>query len=454
MGRYPRLKDGAILRARPDCPYPAEAAHVAVSPEGLVYLLTPEEYQLFAACDGTTPTEEMPELGVKVEADPDCLNFLELQDSPRAISQKQKVETLGLLTPCRNAIWHATRACNMACAHCYYLYEKNGRRDFDSKEKYSIATNLSRIGVETVRISGGEATLDADRFAILIEALTQECLPTIVNTNGWRHPERIIAAFNHNPFMRAVQVSLDGPKTAHEAIRGSASFNEIKANIIRFRSEGIHVRVISMLFDAWWQRHRIQEMCRHIAEMGVMDWAVEIPSMTGLWTKDLTLAQEQILVAANAFREFLESGAHQLTTFSLNQVFDWPPEENSPRSKTLADPICSHDLGLLSFGPEGIAFCTLFREQFGPNWKDIGNAQANDLKQVWNHIAAHRIGRTIGQNPACASCDMFPSCQGGCPGQYEDPLHLSGCDHHSRNLALVKQRLEKEAEKAGGGKHA
>ncbi len=442
MERYPRLKPGAILRARPKCEFPAGATYVAVCPAGETYLIGADEYKFLIRCDGVTPLNEIKGLTKTIQEESSFSEIISLEPVPALRPAGQVREVSDLVTPCRQAIWHLTRSCNMSCAHCYYLYETSAatKNNFSYEEICHIATCLADLGVEAVRLSGGEVTLDAKRFETTIDALTDNCLPIIVNTNGWRHQERVINAFRDNPYLRAVQISLDGPKFAHNDIRRSNSFDAIKANLKKYVDHGIYVRIISMLTERWVRRDTVLEMCSHMADVGIADWVIEVPSVAGLCAQSFTGEIEKIFDAALAFRDFLESRPHRITSFSLAQVFDWPDYNNSV-AKTLDDPICSHDLGLLSFGPEGISYCTLFREQFGAQWKDIGKMETDQYKELWNRIARQRISRKIGDNSACANCGMFHICQGGCPGQYSDAVNFSGCDFHSRNLAMVKQRF-------------
>jgi radical SAM protein with 4Fe4S-binding SPASM domain len=442
MKSYPRLKPGAVLRARPNCEFPADVAYVAICPRGETYLLSADEYNMLFRCDGLTPLGQIAGLEEMIREDASLLDILSLEGAPMESSIAQKRETLDLVTPCRQAIWHLTRRCNMSCSHCYYLYEDPSvvKNDFSLEEISRIAAHLAELGVEVVRLSGGEAALDGKRFEFAISALKDNCLPTVVNTNGWKHQERIVAAASGNPYLRAAQVSLDGPKFAHNDLRESDSFDVIKSNIKRYVDHGIHVRLISMLTGRWMGREAIWEMCSHVADMGVTDWVIEVPSVTGLYTIGSTGETGKILGAALAFYDFLETQSHRVVSFSFTQVFDWPDHDGFVE-KTLDNPICSHDLGLLSFGPEGISYCTLFREQFGAQWKDIGNMEALQYKELWNRIAQQRVSRKIRDNPTCANCEIFHICQGGCPGQYSDAANFTGCDFHSRNLAMVKKQF-------------
>ena len=71
----------------------------------------------------------------------------------------------------------------------------------------------------------------------------------------------------------------------------------------------------------------------------------------------------------------------------------------------------------------------------------ITPAYTKDVKKVWNLIAKNRINHKIGDNQFCRNCDLFKYCQGGCPGQYDNPSEFQGCDRQSRFLSSIKRDL-------------
>jgi len=439
MGTYVKLSEGVILRSRPNCEYSSGSEYVAVDNNGVSYFLNKDVYDTFSKCDGSVKEEEVDRLGDFLNLYPKMSDLLTFRAQPSWIHPKQNIVTDGLVTPCRQVIWHLTRNCNMSCDHCYYLYDKQ-KMSFSPTEIEKIASNISILGAEAVRVSGGEPSVVEEDFRHATELLTKSyCLPVIVNTNGWKNQDTIMDAFVGNAYMRAVQISLDGPKMAHNNMRKCDSFDQVTENIRRYRSRNIHVRIVSMLTSDWLDTEHVMEMCSIVSELGVTDWVVEVPSVTGRWDEGVANERQHILLAAIEFHKFLSEKPHSIKSFSLNQVFDWPRRDSA--KKTLDHTVCAHHLGLLSFGPEGACFCSMFREQFVNVLSDLGSMDSENIEVPWNRIARLRISHAIGGNPACRSCDIFPVCQGGCPGQYSDASNFSGCDNHSRNLALVKKSL-------------
>ncbi|OHA83281.1 MAG: hypothetical protein A2937_03975 [Candidatus Yonathbacteria bacterium RIFCSPLOWO2_01_FULL_47_33b] len=437
---YPKLLDGAILRGRHNCEYPSDADRVAVTLYGETYLLTPELFRALSLCDGLTPICEIPGLDSLIKEIPACFEVIELNEKPNGGRQNQLVETYDLVAPCRHAIWHLTRKCNMKCSHCYYLFDDGEpkKQMFSNEEILTTARNLSLLGVESVRLSGGEASINQSQFEMTVDVLTRKyCIPIVLNTNGWRRQDFVVKALQNNPFVRGVQVSLDGTMVSHNTLRGVQSHKEIVLNIARYLDAGIHVRVISMLTDDWMNKESLKEVCKLASDLGVKDWVIEVPSVTGKCIDDGTKRVQDIADLAYKLLLFLEKGNHSIKKFSLTQVFDWPMLLDREH-KTLQDPACSHDLGLITFGPEGVSYCTLFQKQFGENMSHLGHLHTDQFVEIWNTIARVRLSRTISDNTSCKECNLFQVCQGGCPGQYTDAVRFQGCDNHSKNLALAK----------------
>ncbi len=430
------------MRRRSGCKYESGADHVAVTRLGVVYFLTPEIFEMLSKCNGLTALPAIQGLADFIEKDRDALEIISLdRDRSEGDETRGQIITVdGLVAPCRQAIWHLTQSCNMRCGHCY-RFPGDIKEPFSEGQIEATADNLSALGVECVRLSGGEVTLDHRKLECAVAALTQgNRIPVVLNTNGWKHQDRTIELLRDNPFARGVQISLDGTKESHNALRGVDSYDEIVSNIGKYLEAGIHVRVISMLTDDWLDRNEIRRVCGAIADLGISDWTVEIPSVTGRWTNDLTIRVEEVVSAALEFHAFFESHDHGVGRFSFAQVFDWPlpPTEEAKR---LEDPVCSHDLGLITFGPEGVAYCSLFQDRFGEELACLGHMHDSNYKEIWNRIATVRLTHTIADNQSCRWCPLFWVCQGGCPGQYGNPVQFQGCDTHSRNLALSKMRV-------------
>lgn len=437
---YVSLKPGVIFRRRSGLRIKVEESDVVVDSSGRTYFLDTETAEFLTNCNGTKEVEEIENFASMLKRYPKLASLLTTVQS-KCLDCKQIVVTPAMSAACRVAIWHTTRKCNLSCSHCYYLYDGDRKSEFDKNSVPHITANLHRLGVELVRVSGGEPTI-SQAFPEIINSLETHKLPYIINTNGMQLTTDQIQTLIGNAYLRSVQVSLDGPESAHNQLRGGNGFGKVTENIRRLCAAGVYVRIISMLHDQWMEPDKVVDFANLLNHIGVDEWIVEVPSATGLSGQNATTNEDEILKAAMAMREWCGSSDNKLKYVEFTQVFDWPPQKYT--EKKLTDSVCSHDLGLLTFGKEGISYCSLFREQFGAEWKDFAqiDGQFDEVLNAWERIASARTDKRIEENPYCSTCHLFDDCQGGCPGQYSSPSKFEGCDLHSRALAIIKRRVQ------------
>ena len=150
--------------------------------------------------------------------------------------------------------WHLTERCNLRCRHCY----QEGRQ----VEEMPLAA-VSRVIAEAAgmirdwqeaydlefapsfNVTGGEPFLRADFFAIL-ELMIEAGFACYVLSNGTLiTPDRarILADLG----VARVQVSLEGPESVHDAVRGPGSFAASFYGIRNLLAAGVPVSLNATL---------------------------------------------------------------------------------------------------------------------------------------------------------------------------------------------------------------
>ncbi len=142
---------------------------------------------------------------------------------------------------------HVTQACNLQCRTCYSWREnRNDRKqELSLEEMEGILSELSRNGLKTLVISGGEPLMRRDLPEILRLAKQRYQIPKIVLiTNGTLVTPKI--AERLAPWVDEVSVSLDGPEEAINAyIRGRGNFDRAIRGVRFFRDAS--VKSVSLL---------------------------------------------------------------------------------------------------------------------------------------------------------------------------------------------------------------
>ncbi|MBQ6421493.1 MAG: radical SAM protein [Clostridia bacterium] len=139
--------------------------------------------------------------------------------------------------------WHITHRCNLRCSHCY-------QRDFDAfcsrdamletLEKFRVFLDNRQLRGH-LNVTGGEPLMHPDLF-FLLEAAREREISAAVLTNGTLIDGRTARRLSRAG-VTYVQVSLDGTKAVHDAIRGSGSFDRAVAGIETALRCGIDVTV-------------------------------------------------------------------------------------------------------------------------------------------------------------------------------------------------------------------
>jgi len=139
--------------------------------------------------------------------------------------------------------WHITHACNLRCRHCYQAeYQSHMPRGTLFRALDAFDELLEGRGVQgQINLTGGEPLLHPDFFDLAGEIRRRGYRPGVL-TNGTlidRQTAARLAALE--PVF--VQVSLDGTREIHDAIRGPGAFRQALDGIDRLKEQGVRVLV-------------------------------------------------------------------------------------------------------------------------------------------------------------------------------------------------------------------
>lgn len=129
----------------------------------------------------------------------------------------------------KSAYLHVTDHCNLHCLGCYsYVDSRNMKKELDLAEYEKILEILTKAGVDTLVISGGEPFLREDIGQICQYAKEKGVQTLQVISNGtmplWKYDEAI-------PFIDKLTISLDGYADGISYIRDEGIMPSIEATI-------------------------------------------------------------------------------------------------------------------------------------------------------------------------------------------------------------------------------
>ena len=165
-----------------------------------------------------------------------------------------------------------TDRCNLRCGHCYI---GDGNRSELSPDRIrAILTQFEEIQGLRLLLTGGEPLLHS-RFAEVNAMLPEFYFRKALFTNGLLLREERIKDLN----VDEIQISIDGLEEAHELIRGKGSFGPAMAAIKFCIAAGFEVSVSTMVHAG--NLGDFEAMDRLFREIGVRDWTVDVPCITG-----------------------------------------------------------------------------------------------------------------------------------------------------------------------------
>lgn len=139
--------------------------------------------------------------------------------------------------------WHITHSCNLRCTHCYQDdYQSHMPKEllFSVLDKYTdFVEEYNYIG--QINLTGGEPLLHPDFFELAREIRNRGIRLGIL-TNGTLIDKECAKKMKElKPIF--VQVSLDGTRKTHDAIRGAGSFEQTLKAVRYLKKNRIRVLV-------------------------------------------------------------------------------------------------------------------------------------------------------------------------------------------------------------------
>ena len=140
-----------------------------------------------------------------------------------------------------------TRQCNLSCSHCIRSSTPFNTEFMDYQLALNVIRELATISEDSVLlISGGEPTLHRD-FQSIVSFASERFKQVVINTNGLRL--RPLHEVGMLPTV-SVQISIDGGKDEHDAIRGEGTFERTIRNINELAESGVIVTVATTVTNS------------------------------------------------------------------------------------------------------------------------------------------------------------------------------------------------------------
>ncbi len=165
-----------------------------------------------------------------------------------------------------------TDACNLHCRHCYL--DKAERSELSPKQVHAILKEFQDMQGLRVMITGGEPLLHS-KFSEINEMLPDFFLRKVLFTNGMLLKKESINTLK----IDEIQVSIDGLEVAHDHIRGAGTYQRAMETVKLALDAGFDVSISTMVHRG--NLSDFDSMERMFGDMGIKDWTVDVPCLTG-----------------------------------------------------------------------------------------------------------------------------------------------------------------------------
>lgn len=297
--------------------------------------------------------------------------------------------------------WELTYACNLACVHCLSSSGRRDPRELTTAEAKAFIDELHDLQVFYVNIGGGEPTIRRDFFELVDYAISRN-IGVKFSTNGSRIDAAMARRLASMDYLD-VQISLDGATAdVNDAVRGVGSYDMARQAMQHLADADFGPFKISIVVT----RHNVDQLDDFVAMADGYGAQLRVtrlrPAGRGAesW-HDLHPTNEQ----QRTIYHWLKAHPDVLTGdsfFHLNALGEPLPGLN----------MCGAGRVVCLVDPVGDVYACPFvmHEEFkGGSVRDAGG-----FTEVWRNSDKFAEMREPQAAGACASCEMYDACQGGC----------------------------------------
>jgi radical SAM protein with 4Fe4S-binding SPASM domain len=317
--------------------------------------------------------------------------------------------------------WHLTERCNLRCRHCYQdgtpvaemTPEQIAGTVATLSDTISQWSELYKIPFSpSVNVTGGEPFV-LPALPEILTLLHRSGFGLYILTNGTLINGREAAILAQIP-VKGVQVSLEGPESIHDTIRGKGSFQSAIHGVRHLLSQNLKV-TLNLTLSALNVDH-IEEMAALGSSLGVqrIGFSRLVPSGRGLGLVDAMLSRERVKEAYTTIRSLSLPGLDIVTG---DPVYSCTTDDAPPKTNDTPFGGCAAGVSGLTILPDGTLYPC--RRLGVP----IGNILGDNLRAVWATspvLAALRDkSRYEGK---CGACDWWAQCRGCRAIAYQDSL--------------------------------
>lgn len=212
--------------------------------------------------------------GAKPPDDTDFLQFCLDEDilTDMPVARVRPVPRQSPVPSLRYLEFQITNKCILRCRHCYVGAAE--RCELSLQEVQKVFDEFQALQGLRLLMTGGEPLLHS-RFDEINAILPRYSFRKVLFTNGLLISENLLERLH----IDELQVSIDGMRQGHEALRGTGTYRRAIGAVRLALDKGVPVSVATMIHRS--NLDEFEAMDALFKDLGIVDWTVDVPSLTG-----------------------------------------------------------------------------------------------------------------------------------------------------------------------------
>ncbi len=310
----------------------------------------------------------------------------------------------------KTVYWTVTNECNERCKYCWIDAGTRRGRELTTEEWLGVFRRIVDMGLETVKITGGEPTLHWQKIKVILKFLMDHEIHLRMETNGTlicdKNNEDILEILK-NRFFALVSVSLDSHiPLRHDEFRGMKGAFKKTVKALNFLKENqIPFSIITVL-----QGKNYKQILDTIEFVETL--APQYHQMNILMPEGRTKMHSEYQVSADFYIHELPSFIKKIKKKRKNRVkfnvpFIFDPYDRDYGTCSVGKKIC----GLLPNGDIAVCGAGINRRELS-----LGNVLHDDICDVWVNSPAFLALRkdVFLSKGICGNCVFAKYCRGYC----------------------------------------
>lgn len=307
-----------------------------------------------------------------------------------------------------------TQACNLRCRHCFNNSGVEEDLPLPFEEIRDLLTELGRVGVTRLALTGGEPLLRPDFFDILTLA-AKLGFRVNITSNGTLIDDAIAQRLAEvESAFRFFLVSIEGPEEVHDAICGRGTFRRAVYGLRTLRKAGIDAGFTTTLNAV--NLRRVKTLFDLARTLDLPRFSLSIIKPAGRAAQNLELCEFSPLELEDALADVKCLEAETGINVYMKELDSTSRE--AELVKILGATKCAAGVFTASILANGDVTACPYLSQIRTDLKiPLYNIRERAFLDIWRNAPEFQYVRSSRIDSRCAQCKRYEAdCFAGCPG--------------------------------------